>query len=256
MLLRHLEALHLAPNALGSLDFVAEVGPDHAGRYEVLFSELRAELGEYADDLTTLLELRDPMEQSQRANPATPLGQALDAAFESVMALPNLIALFGEAATRNRYEPFATHFARRTRHVLSTLPAADNPYLWQLLKGRFPDSQTLYPWLMTGARPRMARISWSVSTMAEALGNSDQAFDFIHLSNILDWLNPDEAYATIERTWQALRPGGFTLIRQLNSTLDIESFGERFQWQRDSARKLHDCDRSFFYRKLHLGRKL
>ena len=151
--------------------------------------------------------------------------------------------------------PFATHFARRTRHVLSTLPAADNPYLWQLLKGRFADSQTFYPWLVTEARAPTANISWSVSTMTEALRNCDQAFDFIHLSNILDWLSPDKACATLELTWQALRPGGFTLIRQLNSTLDIESLGERFHWQRASARKLHDRDRSFFYRKLHLGRK-
>jgi S-adenosylmethionine-diacylglycerol 3-amino-3-carboxypropyl transferase len=52
-----------------------------------------------------------------------------------------------------------------------------------------------------------------------------------------------------------LRPGGWTLIRQLNSTLDVPSLGERFDWLAGPAAELLRRDRSFFYRKLHLGRK-
>src|SRR5258707_7376622 len=129
-----LHALKLGPDALGSIDFIAEERPDHAGRYEVLFSKLRAALTDVADDLTAMLLLRDPAAQSRRADPATELGRTLDAAFDSVMALPNLVGLFGEGATRNRCESFSRHFARRTRHVLATLPAGDNPYLWQMLQ--------------------------------------------------------------------------------------------------------------------------
>jgi S-adenosylmethionine-diacylglycerol 3-amino-3-carboxypropyl transferase len=53
----------------------------------------------------------------------------------------------------------------------------------------------------------------------------------------------------------ALRPGGWTLIRQLNSTLDIPSFGKGSSWQTQEAQALHATDRSYFYRALHLGRK-
>ena len=91
--------------------------------------------------------------------------------------------------------------------------------------------------------------------MAEVLQAQPAAFDFVHLSNILDWLSPDEARATLDLAWRALRPGGWTLIRQLNSNLDIQALGERFQWQRTPAEALHNRDRSFFYRGLHLGRK-
>ena len=33
--------------------------------------------------------------------------------------------------------------------------------------------------------------------MAEALKSSPNSFDFVHLSNILDWLSPEEARATL-----------------------------------------------------------
>ena len=92
-----------------------------------------------------------------------------------------------------------------------------------------------------------------VSTMVEALQKFPAEFDFIHLSNILDWLAPEEARATLDLAWKALRPGGCTFIRQLNSSLEIEKLGGRFEWQ--DTTKLHERDRSFFYRKLHLGRK-
>ena len=249
-----MRALNLQADALGPLDRVAKTGPDHAGRYECLFAKLREALAPAEHELTALLQLRDPAEQKRRADSATALGRTLDAAFDSVMALPNLVALFGEGATRNRVEPFSRHFARRTRQVLATLPAANNPYLWQILRGHFP-ARVQYPWLRWASPARLPEVSWTVTTMAEALPDYSGAFDFIHLSNILDWLTPEEARATLELAWKALRPRGWTLIRQLNSSLEIQKLGGRFKWQPGSARRLHERDRSFFYRGLHLGRK-
>ena len=91
--------------------------------------------------------------------------------------------------------------------------------------------------------------------MAELLTQYNGTVDFVHLSNILDWLTPEDARSTLDLVWQALQPGGWTLIRQLNSSLDIRSLGGRFEWQDKSADALHNRDRSFFYRGLHLGRK-
>jgi S-adenosylmethionine-diacylglycerol 3-amino-3-carboxypropyl transferase len=91
--------------------------------------------------------------------------------------------------------------------------------------------------------------------MAPALRAVHSAFDFVHLSNILDWLSEGEATATLDLAWGALRPGGWVLIRQLNSTLDVPALGGRFVWHIDQGRALHARDRSYFYRALHLGRK-
>jgi len=253
-LMAELEALDIPAEALGPIDILAEKGPDQSGRYEVLFAKLREALSGVADELTALLQLRDPAEQSRRAEPGTHLGRTLDAAFDSVMALPNLVGLFGEAATRNRCEPFSRHFARRTRQALATLPAADNPYLWQMLKGQFPPG-VVYPWLSSAPPTSMPEVLWTITGMAEALQGRTDAFDFIHLSNILDWLTPEEAGSILKLTWKALRPGGWTFIRQLNSSLDIRVLGARFEWQAGTSAVLHARDRSFFYRGLHLGRK-
>jgi S-adenosylmethionine-diacylglycerol 3-amino-3-carboxypropyl transferase len=253
-LARELAALDLPPTALGAVELLGKIGPDTAGRYEALFAKLREALSEVSDDVAALLQLRDPSEQSRRAHPSTRLGKALDAAFDSVMALPNLIGLFGEGATRNRCEPFSRHFVGRTRHVLATLPAVDNPYLWQLLHGAFPDGVT-YPWLGAPKPGRLPEVKWTVATMTDALRGRREEYDVIHLSNILDWLSPQEARSTLELAWGALRRGGLTFIRQLNSSLDVPALGTHFEWQEDLARELHVRDRSFFYRKLHLGLK-
>ena len=247
-----LQALNLPGDALGPVDVVASAGPDHAGRYEVVFSKLRETLSHVEDELIALLHLRDPAEQARRAAPETKLGRDLDAAFDEVMSLPNLVGLFGEGATRNRCEPFSRHFARRTRHALGSLPAADNPFLWQMLRGIFPP-RVVYPWFKAGARARRPEITWTVSTMADALASLSEQFHFVHLSNILDWLPPEEARATLDLAWKALRPGGWVFIRQLNSTLTIDALGGEFEWHDTTA--LHERDRSFFYRKLHLGRR-
>jgi S-adenosylmethionine-diacylglycerol 3-amino-3-carboxypropyl transferase len=249
-----LQAIGVAADVIGPPRVWAEEGPDHAGRYERVFAQLRKQLEPHAAEVAQLLTLRDPAEQARRVAPTTSLGQALDEAFSQAMDLPILVHLFGEAATRNRVEPFARHFARRTRQVLGTLSAADNPYLWQVLAGRYPPGAEA-PWLAAPAPGPLPEITWNTTVMTEALRRAPGAYDFVHLSNILDWLSPAEAQATLDLTHAALRPGGWTLIRQLNSTLDIPGFGKGFSWQTDDAQALHARDRSFFYRALHLGRK-
>jgi S-adenosylmethionine-diacylglycerol 3-amino-3-carboxypropyl transferase len=249
-----LSALGLPADALGPMAYVAKRGPDHAGRYECVFAALRQALARQTDALEALLLLNDPAEQQRRVAPTTALGRSLDAALDTVMALPNLVRLFGEEATKNPVEPFSRHFARRLRHVLATLPANRNPYLWQMLRGCYPDD-SVSPWLTEPAPFRMPEVMWSVMSMAEALEAAPTSFDFVHLSNILDWLSPEKAQTILESAWGALRPGGWTLIRQLNSVLDIPSLGRMFNWLAPEAHGLHARDRSFFYRGLHLGRK-
>jgi len=256
VLVQVLGLLGLAEDVFGPPDLVAALGPDHCGRYERLFARLREALQPCNDELAGLLKLRDPVEQARRVDPATPLGRALDVAYDDVLALPNLVRLFGEGATRNPVEPFARHFARRTRATLATLPAADNPYLWLMLAGRLPDGVSI-PWIPLASPPRLPDILCTRGLMTDVLAGvaAGERYHVIHLSNILDWLTPEEARHTLELTWRALRYGGCVFIRQLNSTLDIRDLGEGFHWDEDEADAMHRRDRSFFYRTLHLGVK-
>ncbi len=87
--------------------------------------------------------------------------------------------------------------------------------------------------------------------MTEALAEMSASFDFVYLSNILDWRRAREGPG---HSGVGLA-GGRTLIRQLNSTLDIPGLGPMFDWLTPEAKELHARDSSFFYRALHLGRK-
>jgi S-adenosylmethionine-diacylglycerol 3-amino-3-carboxypropyl transferase len=249
-----LAAMGLERDALGPLADVAAVGPDHAGRYELVFARLRKELEGVSDELLEVLNLDSAAQRKTRVEPHTPLGRAMDRAFNRTMALPNLISLFSAAATQNSVQPFARHFAGRTRHAIATLPTRNNPYLWQLLVRRFP-GDAVYPWLDAPKPARMPEITSSVCTFDAELAKHRHRFDLVHLSNILDWLSPEAARRTLELAFRALRPGGCVFIRQLNSTLAIPSLNQSLSWRTSTADALHARDRSFFYAHLHLGQK-
>lgn len=249
-----LETLGLGGEDLGPDDVVANEGPDFAGRYERVFLALRSALGDRLAEVESLLKLSDPLEQGRRSAPDTSLGVALDAALVRTMSLPNLVRLFGEEATRNPVDAFASHFSKRIRHVLGSLPAADNPYLWQMLLGCFPQ-RVASPWLVAGPCKSMPSLAWECDFMLGPLKRCVEKFDFVHLSNILDWLTPERAAETLEAAAAVLSAGGSVLVRQLNSSLDIPSLGPQFRWDREGALRLHSEDRSFFYRALHWGFK-
>jgi S-adenosylmethionine-diacylglycerol 3-amino-3-carboxypropyl transferase len=219
------------------------------------FSALGGELDDsHRHEIISLLRLNDPAEQARRVDAGTDLGRRIDEVFDTILAMPNLVRLFGEGATRNPVEPFSRHFARRLRVVFATLPAENNPFLWQMLRGRYPPGHPA-DWFLLSRQRLAAAITWQQAFMIDALREKPGEFDLVHLSNILDWLSPAEATATLELAARALRPGGRVIIRQLNSTLDIPASGPMFDWDAAAAARLHAADRSFFYRALHLGLK-
>ncbi len=251
---RLLDELQQPETIFGPFDFVVEKGLDHVGRYELLFERLRAMLGTHLPDLRQALSLSEPTEQARCLAPGTELGDAFDRVIDDVMYLPTLVHLFGPEPTKNPVQVFSRHFAERTRHVLATLPANTNPYLWQMLAGRFSED-AVSPWLEIPPQAPVPEIHYTQSFMAPVLEENVEAYDFVHISNILDWLTIEEAECTLAAAWRALRPGGTILIRQLNSSLDIRAMGEQFQWDSARSEELQRTDRSFFYRGVHLGRK-
>jgi len=249
-----LQRLGIAWDDLAPRARVAEFGMDHCGRYEAAFSELRRLLLPLRVEVDEFLQSTDGLVAGRLIAPGTALGDALDGAFASALRLENLVELFGEGATRNPRRPFHEHFAAQLRDVVWRLPPVVNPWVWQLLAGRFP-AGSLPDWLAI-RDPLRAVPEFFCGTIIAALAAAETAaFDFIHLSNVLDWLSPEEASATLDATHRALKPGGFVLIRQLNSTLDIPSLHQELRWHRDEGRELQQRDRSFFYPEIHLASK-
>lgn len=229
---RILVDLQLPGDILGDLDCtgLAGRGADFCGRYEILFEALRAELAQADGDL--------------------------DRAFAATMTPENLLRVFGPDAVHNPARPFHEHFADRTRLALTRYERNSNPYLCQMLDGCFADG-ALYPWLTMEAPETLPSLSFETGTMIGFLSRQKGgSLDFLHLSNILDWLEAEAAESLLTKASRALAPGGLLIVRQLNSSLDIRSFREGLAWLPELSENLLASERSFFYRDLHVGTKL
>ena len=236
----------LATNVFGPVDSIVQWGPDHAGRYERLFAQLCHELSAQGVSLSELLA----------AAPGSAL--ALDNALAKVMSLPNLVGLFGPEATQNPRKPFHEHFGERIREALRNEAApAINPFLWQMLAGTFAPMSP-YDWLdeTIQEQPIKPEIRQVRGKMREVLDDmQEQSADFVHLSNILDWLSPNQATDCLRSARRVLRPGGWVIVRQLNSSLEIPGLESGLRWDLGWGGKLQTRDRSFFYPAIHVGQR-
>lgn len=249
-----LAGLNLEPSVLGPIDFVAQVGPDQAGRYELTFEKLREKLTDHRRELDELLLSPIPIEGFH----LTGAGQAVEVAFREVMSLGNLVQLFGNEATQNPRRAFSEHFADRTNEAFRTMPPRSNPFLWQILAGRFhPDHP--YDWLTRESfdgKRLTEDIHWHQGKMDQLLESfPDQEMDLVHLSNILDWLSPDAAGKLLQQVSRVLKPNGRVIIRQLNSTVDIAAIDVGLTWNIEMGKRMEHRDRSYFYPGIFIGRR-
>ncbi|HMP53240.1 MAG TPA: DUF3419 family protein [Candidatus Melainabacteria bacterium] len=238
-----MNTLELPEKSFGDWSEVCTLGPDYCGKYEAVFAALRKDFEKSGGTIELLLD-GDSYAQ-----------QTLEHAFARVMSQKNLMAIFGEDATANKARPFWQHFHNQTEMVLFFRSAARNPYLYQMLTGSFPDNSA-YPWLSAPSKEIDTDIDYYIDTVSNHISNQPSAsLDFVHLSNILDWLPEEAASKLLQQTGRVLRPGGTVIIRQLNSSLDIRAMQNDIAWDGALSRAMLIRDRSFFYRNLHIGFK-
>ncbi len=249
-LLKLFDANSVHKNTFGDFDTLASIGLDYSGRYELLFARLQERLKNIPAN-NALFQLDDAIEQKRFLKENPDYLVALKDVFTEVMHLDNLVRLFGKEATQNSIKPFSLHFLERTIAAIETLPAASNPYLAQLLQGKFHSKE--YEWLSLPNQTLETEIQFVNSSMLDALSKGKEKYDFIHLSNILDWLDHQQATQLLYAASQKLAHGGQLVIRQLNSSLQIPNLCPDLFWQPDIASDLHNNDRSFFYQKIHVA---
>jgi len=257
-----LEKLGMERDSLGLLDEVALHGPDYWGRYERLFRALQDAIAaepELASALRDLLQAGSVDGQINWLARNYASWQRLEGIFADVFTHANLTALFGAAATQNRQQDFSAHFCSRLLDVLLQKPVRENPYIWQLLFGHYPE-RAMAPWLSVPRAGLSASVEFIEDSMLNALlkaAAEGRQYQMLHLSNVLDWLSADQALATLMAAWRCSAPGGWIVVRQFNSSLDIRALGECAGWRWDATRSdaALALDRSFFYRALHVGRK-
>ena len=165
--------------------------------------------------------------------------------------------IFGREATQNPLKTFSRHFLDQTRKFISFSENLNSPFLNQMLYGSFGASA--YEWMKQGALKEsdIKQVNFHQALMMDYLIKaSDSSFDFIHLSNILDWLSEEDASFLLRQAFRVLKRGGKVIIRQLNSSLNIKSLGEGFIWNDELSLSLTEKDKSFFYREILVGEKV
>ncbi|RMG13393.1 MAG: hypothetical protein D6731_12190 [Planctomycetota bacterium] len=208
---RELEALDLDPGLLGPPALLGERGLDGVGRREQIEAALRAHLD--PAPWGVLLSLDDPEAQAPRF---AALEAALAAACAEVLAPAALDAVAGSARERAALGlPTGEALRDRLRELFASLPARENPFLWQLLCGRDAPAGAEV-WL--GRKPGLARTE--VQTIAaaptEALARATAgAYRCVRLGALPAEIVPDELAALLEAALRALAPGGLLTLRAL-----------------------------------------
>ena len=239
------QSMNIDIKALGSQTTLATEGLDYLGRFERLFHAMQNELS---------ITIKNKL-HSKQAFSLDPNNHAeLQTLFQKYFSLPILTSLFGPEATQNPLQNFDTHFLQQTLSFLQKPEAYQSPFIQQFLCGKFLNHS--YAWHSLQAQKNSAPIHYHNEIMYDFLKISDDAsFDFIHLSNILDWLSPIQASELLAEVNRCLSPQGKVFIRQLNSSLNIRDCAPFLNWHIKASEFFLQQDQSFFYRQIHFGSK-
>lgn len=148
--------------------------------------------------------------------------------------------------------PVAKRILDRTRHALTRIPVASNPYLAYIVTGNFLQG-ALPRYLRAGhretIRSRLDRIR-IVEGPAEA---AEGTFDGMNLSDIFEYMNPVDHARVYAALVERARPGARLVYwNMLAPRSRPESLAARVQPLDAIARELHARDRAWFYQRLHV----
>ncbi|MBI5691334.1 MAG: DUF3419 family protein [Verrucomicrobia bacterium] len=141
----------------------------------------------------------------------------------------------------------------RTRHALTELNPAENPYLHWILTGTHGEA---LPWALRAEnferiRARLGRLEWHELTLEAYLGRAGSAgarIDKFNLSDIFEYMSPENTAALLERLAAASRPGGrLAYWNMLAPRRRPEALAARLRPREDLAGPLFARDKAFFY---------
>jgi len=145
----------------------------------------------------------------------------------------------------------AERILERTRYALTRLPVHDNPWIQQILIGRFRTA--LPPYLapesverLRGSFDRLTLHHGPIDESAEV--HAGAGFDGFNLSDMFEYLDPAACEAVYERLLESARPGAlFAYWNLLVPRRVPRRFADRVTPLAERARELFARDRAFFY---------
>jgi S-adenosylmethionine-diacylglycerol 3-amino-3-carboxypropyl transferase len=148
----------------------------------------------------------------------------------------------------------ADRILQRTRHALTVLNPAENPYLHWILTGTHGGA---LPWALRAEnfekiRTRLDRLEWHELTLEAFLdresGGGASRVDKFNLSDIFEYMSLENTAALLDRLADASRPGGrLAYWNMLAPRRRPESLAHRLRPREDLARPLFEQDKAYFY---------
>jgi S-adenosylmethionine-diacylglycerol 3-amino-3-carboxypropyl transferase len=145
----------------------------------------------------------------------------------------------------------AARILERTRHALSDLDPASNPYVHWILTGTHGDVLpcALRPEHFETIRANLNRLDWRCQSVEEFLGTADaHSIDRFNLSDLFEYVSVTAYHRVLEAIVRAARPGArLAYWNMLAPRRRPESMAGRLRPLDDVASRLHARDRAFFY---------
>lgn len=145
----------------------------------------------------------------------------------------------------------AERILARTRHALTFLNPADNPYLQWILTGRHTTALpfALRPEHFESIRANLDRLEWHCLPLEEFLEQEGaDSIDRFNLSDIFEYMSEDNHQRLLERLVRAGRSGGrLAYWNMLAPRSRPESMAGVLLSLESEARQLFQQDKAFFY---------
>jgi S-adenosylmethionine-diacylglycerol 3-amino-3-carboxypropyl transferase len=145
----------------------------------------------------------------------------------------------------------AERILARTRHALTVLNPADNPYLQWILTGRHTSAlpSALRPENFEAIRVNLDRLEWHCLPLEEFLEQEGAgSVERFNLSDIFEYMSEDNYARLLERLCRAGRSGGrLAYWNMLAPRSRPEHLADRLKPLSQDAERLFRQDKAFFY---------
>lgn len=146
----------------------------------------------------------------------------------------------------------AARILSRTKHALTALDPAENPYMHWILRGTHGEALplALRPEHFATIRDHVDRVEWRQSDLGAALDVVGEGqVHGCNLSDIFEYMSVDEYHAQLGRLIAALAPAGrLAYWNMLAPRTRPASMADRLRSLDALAERLHLQDKAFFYR--------
>ncbi len=145
----------------------------------------------------------------------------------------------------------ATRILQRTRHALTALDPADNPYIHWILRGTHGAAlpMALRAEHFETIRDHLDRLTWRTSDVTAALDDlGDGQVHGCNLSDVFEYMSLDETRRQLERLSRALAPGGrLAYWNMLAPRSRPDALAGQLRPLPDLSVRLFAADKAFFY---------